>query len=214
MRVFARRERPHPGAQLSLFETEDGHRYSLWVTNLPVTLRGWRASPAYIDGAHRVHAQVEDGIRTGKDCGIGRFPSQAIAMNKAWFSAALIAATLLAWLRLLALDGHLAGAEPKILRHKILHAAARITRGGRQRQLRIQATWPWQPTSSPPSPASAPSPTRPDRHRECPSRRPRHHVPWSPGHPARQPGHRHDPALKSASPAPPDPRPPATGSGE
>jgi hypothetical protein len=143
MRIFSRRERPHPGAQLTLFETEHGYRYSLWVTNLPGTLRGWRANPAYIDAAHRVHARVEDGIRTGKDCGIGRFPSQAMAMNKAWFTAALIAATLLAWLKLLALDGSLARAEPKTLRYKILHAAARITRGGRRRQLKIQASWPW-----------------------------------------------------------------------
>ncbi|MBV8542387.1 MAG: transposase, partial [Pseudonocardiales bacterium] len=58
MRVFARRERPHPGAQLSLFETADGWRYSLWVTNLPTTVRGWRANPAYIDATHRVHARV------------------------------------------------------------------------------------------------------------------------------------------------------------
>lgn len=29
MRIFVRRERPHPGAQLSLFETQDGWRYSL-----------------------------------------------------------------------------------------------------------------------------------------------------------------------------------------
>ena len=29
MRIFARRERPHPGAQLSLFEEADGWRYSL-----------------------------------------------------------------------------------------------------------------------------------------------------------------------------------------
>jgi Transposase DDE domain group 1 len=143
MRVFARRERPHPGAQLTLFETEDGYRYSLWVTNLPGSARGWRANPAYIDAAHRVHARVEDGIRTGKDCGIGRFPSQAMALNKAWFAAALIAATLLAWLRLLALDGSFARAEPKTLRYKILHAAARITRGARRRHLKIQAAWPW-----------------------------------------------------------------------
>jgi hypothetical protein len=66
-----------------------------------------------------------------------------MAMNKAWFAAALIAAVLLAWLRLLALDGKLAKAEPKTLRYKILHAAARITRGARRRQLRIQAGWPW-----------------------------------------------------------------------
>jgi hypothetical protein len=44
MRVFAHRERPHPGAQLSLFETVGGWRYSLWATNLPVTIKGWRAS--------------------------------------------------------------------------------------------------------------------------------------------------------------------------
>src|SRR5258706_372295 len=141
--VSARRERPPPGAQLTLFEAEDGWRYTLWVTSLPAALRGWRANPAYIDAAHRVHARVEDGIRTAKDCGIGRFPSQAMAMNKAWLLAALIAATLLAWLRLLALDGPLARAEPKTLRYKILHAAARITRGARRRQLKIQAAWPW-----------------------------------------------------------------------
>ena len=64
-------------------------------------------------------------------------------MNKAWQAAALTAATLLAWLRLLALDGHLARAEPKTLRYRILHAAARLTRGGRQRRLKIQASWPW-----------------------------------------------------------------------
>jgi hypothetical protein len=34
MRIFARRERPHPGAQLTLFEAEDGWRYTLWGTNL------------------------------------------------------------------------------------------------------------------------------------------------------------------------------------
>jgi hypothetical protein len=143
MRVFARRERPHPGAQLSLFESQDGWRYSLWVTNLPPTVRGWRANPAYIDAAHRVHARVEDGIRTGKDTGIGRFPSHDFAINSAWLAASLIAATLLAWLRLLALDGDLARAEPKTLRYKILHAAARLTHSGRRRRLKISRTWPW-----------------------------------------------------------------------
>ena len=143
MRVFARRERPHPGAQLTLFEAEDGWRYTLWVTNLPASAKGWRGQLAYIDAAHRVHARVEDAIRTGKDCGIGKYPSESLAMNKAWQAAALTAATLLAWLRLLALDGHLARAEPKTVRYRILHAAARLTRGGRQRRLNIQASWPW-----------------------------------------------------------------------
>jgi Transposase DDE domain group 1 len=145
MRVFARRERPHPGAQLTLFEAEDGWRYSLWVTNLPEHTMGWRGQPAYIDAAHRVHARVEDAIRTGKDTGIGKFPSHQLSLNRAWLTAALTAATLLSWLRLLALDGDLAKAEPKTLRYRILHAAGRLTRSGRQRRLKISATWPWAP---------------------------------------------------------------------
>ena len=48
---------------------------------------------------------------------------------------------LLAWLKLLALDGDLA--EPKTLRYRVLHAAGRLVRGGRKRRLKIQATWPW-----------------------------------------------------------------------
>ena len=143
MRVFARRERPHPGAQLTLFEAEDGWRYCLWVTNLPERTSGWRGQPAYIDAAHRVHARVEDAIRTGKDTGIGKFPSRLLSLNRAWFTAALTAAALLAWLRLLALDGDLARAEPKTLRYRIMHAAARLTRSGRRRRLKISATWPW-----------------------------------------------------------------------
>jgi hypothetical protein len=143
MRVFARRERPHPGAQLSLFEHEDGYRYQLWVTNLPEDTRGWRGQCAYIDAAHRVHARVEDCIRTGKDAGIGRFPSRSFAFNQAWLTAAMIAQILLAWLKLIALDGKLATAEPKTLRYRVLHAAARQVRGGRRRRWKIAATWPW-----------------------------------------------------------------------
>ena len=139
MRIFARRERPHPGAQLTLFETGDGWRYSLWATNLPARLRGWRAEPAYIDAAHRVHARVEDCVRTG----IGKLPFHLFALNAAWLAAALIAATLMAWLKLLALDGPLAKAEPKTLRYRILHTAARLARSGRQRRPAIAATWPW-----------------------------------------------------------------------
>jgi DDE family transposase len=145
MRLFARRERPHPGAQLTLFEAEDGWRYCLWITNLPTRLRGWRADPAYIDAAHRVHARVEDCVRTGKGTGLGKVPSQAFALNQAWLAASSIAATLLAWLRLLAPDGPLAKAGPKTLRYRVLHTAARLARSGRRRRLRISATWPWAP---------------------------------------------------------------------
>ncbi|HUK67983.1 MAG TPA: hypothetical protein VLW50_04385 [Streptosporangiaceae bacterium] len=65
------------------------------MTNLPAAVRGWRANPAYVDAAHRVHARVEDRIHTGKDTGIGHFPSESFAINSAWLAALLIAATLL-----------------------------------------------------------------------------------------------------------------------
>jgi len=143
MRVFARRERPHPGAQLTLSEAEDGWRYSLWATNRAATTKGWLGQNAYIDAAHRVQARVEDAIRTGKDAGLGHFPSFDFQVNAAWLTAAMIASILLAWFKLLALDGDLAKAEPKTLRYRVLHTAARLVRGGRRRRLKIQATWPW-----------------------------------------------------------------------
>lgn len=42
MRVFARRERPHSGAQLTLFEAADGWRYTIWATNRDAAARGPR----------------------------------------------------------------------------------------------------------------------------------------------------------------------------
>jgi hypothetical protein len=55
----------------------------------------------------------------------------------------MIAQILLAWLKLLALDGDLARAEPKTLRYRILNAAARLVRGGRRRRWKVPANWPW-----------------------------------------------------------------------
>jgi len=143
MRVFARRGRPRPGARLTLSEAGDGWRYRLRVTSRPAATKGWPGHNACIDAARRVHARAEDAVRTGNDCGTGKYPSTSPAMNTAWQAAALTAAALPARLRLLALDGDLARAEPKTLRYRIWHAAARLARGGRRRRLRIQASRPW-----------------------------------------------------------------------
>ena len=128
---------------MSLFEAAGGWRYFLWVTNLPATTKGWRGRCAYIDAAHRVHARVEDIIRTGKDTGLGHFPSHDYKINQAWLGAAMIACVLLAWLKLLALDGDLAKAEPKTLRSRPARRTSRLVRGGRRRTLKIAAAWPW-----------------------------------------------------------------------
>lgn len=137
MRLIVRRERPHPGAQLSLFEEADGWRYTAFITNTQVGALQW------LEARHRAHARVEDRIRCAKDTGLGRLPSREFAINQAWCTAAAIACDLIAWLQFLALDGDLALAEPKRLRYRILHTAARLVHGQRRRWLRIPATWPW-----------------------------------------------------------------------
>jgi hypothetical protein len=140
MRIIARREKPHPGAQLSLFEQLDGWRYQLFATNTP---HAGGNTAQYLEARHRPHARVEDRIRCGKTTGLGHLPSTSIDINRAWCVAATIACDLLCWLRLLCLDGPLAKAEPKTLRYRLLHTAARIIRGQRKRTIRIPTTWPW-----------------------------------------------------------------------
>lgn len=137
MRIIVRRERPHPGAQLSIFEERDGWRYQAFATN---TTAG---QLAFLEARHRAHARVEDRIRHAKDTGLGRFPSREFAINSAWLAATMIAADLIAWLRLLALPDQLAAAEPKALRYRLLHVPARLTRSARRRRLRIPMSWPW-----------------------------------------------------------------------
>ena len=136
-RVIVRREHPHPGAQLSLFEEADGWRYQPFATNTSI------GQLAFLEARHRAHARVEDRIRHAKDSGLRRLPSRQFQINAAWCTAVSIAADLTAWLRLLALDGALAAAEPKTLRYRLLHVPARLTTSGRRRHLRIPSNWPW-----------------------------------------------------------------------
>jgi hypothetical protein len=138
-RFIVRRERPHPGAQLSLFDTIEGMRHQVMATDTPAG----RGSIQFLEARHRAHARVEDRIRCGKDTGFGRFPSRVFAINAAWLELALCGIDLLSWSQHLLLDGELAAAEPKKLRYRLLHVAARITRSARRTRLRIAAGWPW-----------------------------------------------------------------------
>jgi hypothetical protein len=138
-RFIVRRERPHPGAQLSLFDTIEGLRHQVMATDTPPG----HGSLQFLEARHRAHARVEDRIRTGKDTGFGRFPSRTFAINAAWLQVALTGIDLLAWTQHLLLDGDLAAAEPKKLRYRLLHVPARITRSARRTRLRIAETWPW-----------------------------------------------------------------------
>lgn len=138
-RFLVRRERPHPGAQLSLFDTIEGWRHQIVATDTPPG----NGSIQHLEARHRAHARVEDRIRCGKNTGFGRFPSRIFAINQAWLQLALTGIDLLAWTQTLLLDGDLARAEPKKLRYRLLHVAARITRTARQTRLAIAANWPW-----------------------------------------------------------------------
>jgi hypothetical protein len=137
-RVIVRRERPHPGAQLDLIEQADGYRYTALATD---TRAGQHA---FLDARHRAHARVEDRIRTGRDTGLGRLPSRSFTINAAWLTATMIAGDLLAFAQTLLLHHtSLARAEPKALRYRLLHVAARLTRGQRRLWLRLDRHWPW-----------------------------------------------------------------------
>lgn len=138
-RLFVRRERPHPGAQLSLFDTIEGKRHQVFATDTPAG----GASIQFLEARHRAHARVEDRIRTGKDSGFGRFPSRVFAINAAWLALALVGIDLLAWTQMLVCEADLAAAEPKKLRYRLLHVPARLTRSARRTRLRLAATWPW-----------------------------------------------------------------------
>jgi hypothetical protein len=84
-RLICRGERPHPGAQLTLFDTINGMRHQVFATDAP----HGGGSIQFLEVRHRCHARVEDRIRTGKTTGFGRLPSRQFAINVAWLELAL-----------------------------------------------------------------------------------------------------------------------------
>lgn len=135
-RLIVRRERPHPGAQLS-FTDHDGHRFQAILTDQP------GEDIALIECRHRQHAHVEDRIRDDKDTGLSKFPFKDFALNQVWLEIVTLAHDLIVWTQALLLEGELAKAEPKRLRYTLLHVAARLAFHGRAAKLHLPSTWPW-----------------------------------------------------------------------
>jgi hypothetical protein len=140
MRVIARRERPHPGAQLRLTD-HNGWRITCFATNTAGP--GWTL-PA-LEVRHRQRARCEDCIRALKDTGLRNLPFHDYAKNRIWLEIVALAADLLAWTQTLAFDTHEPARrwEPKRLRFRILAVAGRIIHTGRRRRLRLPRDWPW-----------------------------------------------------------------------
>lgn len=65
-------------------------------------------------------------------------------MHGAWqLELVLAAQDLTVWAQALLLTGELAVAEPKTLRYRFLHVAARLVRHARRGILHQEASWPW-----------------------------------------------------------------------
>jgi hypothetical protein len=135
-RLLCRREDAHPGAQLR-FSDHDGHRFQAFLTDQD------DADLARLELRHRQRARVEDRIRGAKATGLRNLPFDLLRRNAVWLELVLAAQDLTCWAQALLLDGELAVAEPKTLRYRLWHTAARIVRHARRVILRLQASWPW-----------------------------------------------------------------------
>jgi Transposase DDE domain group 1 len=135
-RVIVRRERAHPGAQLT-FSDHDGHRFAALLTDQP------DPDIQVLERRQRQRAHTEDHIRNDKDTGLRNMPFRDFEHNRVWLMLVLIAHNLLAWTQRLLLTGELARCEPKRLRYRLLHVAARLAFHARTATLRIHAAWPW-----------------------------------------------------------------------
>ena len=137
MRVIARKERPHPGAQLRLTDV-DGHRITAFATN---TRHGQLPD---LELRHRRRARAEDRIRNAKDMGLTNLPLHDFDQNRIWSALVGLAAELTAWMQLLAFTGHDARRwEPKRLRYRIFTIAAQHARTGRRVLLHLASRSPW-----------------------------------------------------------------------
>lgn len=135
-RALCRRERPHPGAQLT-FTDAHGYRFQVFITNQ----RGSRL--ARLEQIHRSRAAIEDSIRQAKASGLRNLPFREFAHNAAWLELVLLGCDLMAHTKNLLLEGELAALEPKRLRYRLLHVAGRIACHARSRTLRLPRSWPW-----------------------------------------------------------------------
>ena len=97
-RLILRKERPHPGAQLS-FTDVDGHRITAILTDTPTG-----QIPGQVAGLelrHREHARVEDRIRQAKATGLRNLPCRGRDENAAWLETVLTALDLIVWTKLI-----------------------------------------------------------------------------------------------------------------
>ena len=135
-RAICRREDAHPGAQLR-FTDHDGHRFQVFLTDQP------DPDLARLELRHRQRARVEDRIRAAKATGLRTSPSTGGGATASGWSWSWPPKTSPAGPRRCCWTASWPLAEPKTLRYRLLHIAARIVRHARRVILRLQRSWPW-----------------------------------------------------------------------
>ncbi len=132
-RLLARRERADPGAQLT-FTDIDGHRFQAILTD--------QASDdiAQVERGHRARARVEDHMRNERGHRHAQPAVPLLRTQPVWLEVVRLAYDLIVWTQRLGLTGQLARCEPKRLRYRLLHVAARLAFHARTATLRLQAS--------------------------------------------------------------------------
>jgi hypothetical protein len=137
MRVIARKERPHPGAQLRITDP-DGLRVTAFATNSTRGQLPAPRAPAPAPRPRRGPHPVREGHRTPQP------PLHSFAQNQLWCAIVVLTAEITAWMQLLALSGSDARRwEPKRLRLRLFTIAATLTRHGRVTVLTLNQKHPW-----------------------------------------------------------------------
>ena len=137
-RLIVRREPRHPGAQRSLFRSDNWRYWGHW------TDRG--GSAVDCDAHMRAHAVVEDHIAALKTAGLLRLPFADFDANAAWVALVCWARSLVVWFQQLACaTTAFAGAAAKRLRWALWHTPGRLTRSGRRTTIRLPTNHPTTP---------------------------------------------------------------------
>jgi hypothetical protein len=137
MRVIARKEHPHSGAQLRITDI-DGHRVTAFVANTRARNPGTQL--ADLELRHRRRARCEGRIRIAKDTGLRAFPLFDFAQDEIWCAFVALAVEVTAWMQMPARHGHEARRwEPKRLRLRLFTVPATLARTGRSVLLHLAA---------------------------------------------------------------------------